>query len=432
MTWRKALGTAAVVGALLLGIRAARGEGAPAPGAALRDPEPTWRVRRDGGPVIEDVSGRWRLGLHGRLMSDWTSFVGGGDLGRAAAAEVRSGHAFRRAWVQADGAVDERVLFSLQVGFERGEVSFYEVCVGLRDASEWLSPLAPDAKVGHFQEPFGMAWLTSSNHLPLTAWPAPTTAFTPGYNAGFVLSRAFANDRVTATVGVFGDQGDLQGTHTWQDGYGVTGRLTTVPWRRDERHLVHVGLSASHRGGVRESRFRTRADVDLGPFAVDTGSFPARSAWLVAAEAALALGDLVVQGEWTAAVVDARQGTDPFFHGFYVEATWPLGAPGRKYAARRGTFAPAPPRRALGCGRRAGLGSLELAARYAYVDLDDGDKRGGRLGDVAVGVSWYLVEHARLMLAYVHARVEAPYGGRNAPVPDAAWDAFVLRLHVFW
>jgi phosphate-selective porin OprO and OprP len=48
-------------------------------------------------------------------------------------------------------------------------------------------------------------------------------------------------------------------------------------------------------------------------------------------------------------------------------------------------------------------GALEVAVRYATLDLDDGAVMGGREHDWTVGVNWYLSTHFKLQANYIRA-----------------------------
>ena len=52
-----------------------------------------------------------------------------------------------------------------------------------------------------------------------------------------------------------------------------------------------------------------------------------------------------------------------------------------------------------------GWGALELAARFSYLDLDDQEIRGGREGNVTLGLNWYLLANARISVNAIFGRV---------------------------
>ena len=52
-------------------------------------------------------------------------------------------------------------------------------------------------------------------------------------------------------------------------------------------------------------------------------------------------------------------------------------------------------------------GAWEVAARYSYLDLNDGSHglKGGRQQDITLGINWHLYSNVKLMTNYVHAIV---------------------------
>src|SRR5262249_46394086 len=66
-------------------------------------------------------------------------------------------------------------------------------------------------------------------------------------------------------------------------------------------------------------------------------------------------------------------------------------------------------------GLTAGWGAVELAARYSYVNLNDGtgfDRiQGGIMEGLSLGLNWYLNSNLTIYLDYVHdSRDEVPNG----------------------
>ncbi len=388
------------------------------------------------GLKFSSKNGLFSLGIHGRLMLDYT-FFGSVDesLETATGSQAVSGYQFRRAWLTFAGGAYKHLAYVAQFGLEHGDILFLDVWLGLKNLQDCFGCLAPDIRVGHYQEPFGLAWLTSSKYLQMCAWPLPTTTFTPGYNPGVMARSTAFGDRATATLGFFGNTPGLEPDGEWESGYSVTGRLTCLPWAPCdcEHRYLHLGLNGSYRGEISTARFFSRADFDVGPTVVDTGVIPADQSFLVDLELAFVYDRFNIQAEVAGAQVDAVSGTDPFFWGGYVQAGYMLsGAPGRTYLKKTGTFGPTKVCRNFLGANCCGAGAFELAARLDYVDLDDGDKQGGQARDILVGFNWYANTNMRVMVNYVFGDVENAHGSRNSADSDGSLDGLVVRFAVYW
>jgi len=62
-----------------------------------------------------------------------------------------------------------------------------------------------------------------------------------------------------------------------------------------------------------------------------------------------------------------------------------------------GDFKRLVPRRNFDFGRGGAWGAFEIAARFSYTDLDDGEVHGGRMGLMMGELNWYLHSHVRWM-----------------------------------
>ncbi len=396
-----------------------------------------FRVYWKNAPKLEAFNGKFTMGFHGRLMADLTFFAGDDEaLETAVDGEFHSQFRFRRIWTNVTGKVTDYARYMLQVGYIGNTRDFVilDVWVQLENLDKCFGCWVPDIRLGHTQEPIGLAWMTSSKYFTMTAWPIPTSAFTPGYNTGVTLLRNFYGDRVTTRVGFFGANSGIEGRYEWEDGEAVTGRITALPWAPcgNACRLLHLGVGASYRWDLASTRFRSRPDLDAGPVVIDTGVFDASTEIFVDLEAALVYDHFTVQGEYMWVQVDADEGTDPNFWGWYVQTSYIFGAPCRHYARGSGAFAGPKIDKFFDCKTPCAMGAWELAFRYSYADLDDGDKQGGRAGDFVFGVNWWINPNARIMLNYVHGEVRGALGERYASPANGSVDAFVVRFQVHW
>jgi len=335
----------------------------------------------------EDGAVELRIG--GRVHQDWTFWSEGGALERLVGG-LDSGNEFRRARIHLQGVLGDAVEFKLQYDFAGGDAALKDVYLG-------TTGHRVDLRMGHFKEPFSLEEMTSSNDSTFVERALPNV-FAPARNAGFMVHGTVVEERAWWAAGLFRESDDFglgQG-----DDYNLTGRLAGIAWDREDL-LVHLGASLGYRNVDADStlRFRQRPEVHLSPRFVDTGVFPAESAALLGAEAALVAGAFSAQGEYIRTAVASAALGDPALDGYYVFGSFLLTGESRSY--RGGVFRGVAPRRDfLTAG---GPGAWEVALRLSGLDLDDGLLAGGELTDLTLGVNWYWNANLRMMFDVTRA-----------------------------
>jgi phosphate-selective porin OprO/OprP len=96
---------------------------------------------------------------------------------------------------------------------------------------------------------------------------------------------------------------------------------------------------------------------------------------------------------------------------FYVQSGYFLTGEVRPYNKVAGVFGRVRPLHNF--GEDGGLGALEVAARYSYMDLNGLNFEGGRLNDLTVGLNWYLNQFTKLQLNYIRAFLNDPIHGAS-------------------
>ena len=178
--------------------------------------------------------------------------------------------------------------------------------------------------------------------------------------------------------------------------------LPTELFRHELRHRDIKTL----RRVVRSSTGAHLADplVDTEFPAPGTASLFTDGVDLFDAEIAWVWGPFSLQAEGIFSRVDVDSGAGRDFWGTYVQASWFLTGEHRAYDRGRGAFGRTSPTHSFNPSQ-GHWGAWEFAARYSFLDLDDGTVRGGKLHDVVAGLNWYLFPNLRIMWNYVYAHV---------------------------
>ena len=372
------------------------------------DPE-GWSFKWKNGLRFERNDGYHKLKLGGRIMNDWAVIHQDSGLVNSSPAAGGSGNwitgtEFRRARLFLEGTLFERMIFKAQYDFAGGDPEFKDVYVGMKN----LGPI-DTTRVGHFKEPFSLEELTSSKYITFMERALPNV-FSPSRNTGAGIQMAPLEQRMTWAVGGFQETDDFGDGFQNNGDYHLTTRLTGLPLYDGEgEQLIHLGLSYSHQfwsDSASSLRYRQRPEMHMANNLLNTDFIAGvHDVDLFGPEFAWVCGPFSLQSEFLGASLQRDSaGPDLWLWGIYAEASYFLTGEHRAYKTSSGAFDRVSPAHNFDPGE-GHWGAFQVGARYSYLDLNDGDVRGGQEDDMTLGLNWYLYPNARIMLNYVWGRV---------------------------
>jgi len=361
-----------------------------------------YTLRWHDGIRLERNDGLFRLKVGARLEGDVVGLYGD-DAIEDAFDDNGSYGGIRRAWLTLGGTVGSRWLYKIQVDLSGQSADDDGRSPYVREIYVAAAGLGPfgTVKLGSVREPFTLNGLTSSHTLSFMERALPQV-FSPTYNPGIVSENHAFDGRMAWAYGVFyyrdsGGDGSAR--------IDLTARLTGLPIYADEgERLLHVGASYSHqfRDGF-ALRYRRRPENHLSSNYVDTGSRESNDIDLFGVEFLAIRGALSARSEFMLSHVDRPHAGNETFWAAYAEVAYILTGETRPYRKNRGVLGRLVPSNPVAF-RNGGWGLWEVAARYSYVDLNDRESRGGRLGDFSVALNWYPRAHVRVVTNYIHAK----------------------------
>lgn len=416
----------------------------------------SWNINQ--GLLLESAQQDFKLHIGGRFDVDAAWFGASENLqyGPGGVGPLQDGANFRRVRIRFDGSAYEVVEWVFEIDVAQGSEGTPTLTGPTDVYADIVSlPCVGTFRIGHFREPFGMDALTSGNALTFLERSNVWEAFDPFRNLGMMLYDTALDDRASWAIGVFRANNRTTGdAFDYGDGeYAVTMRATALPWFADDgRCLAHVGAAYSHRSygleaGASPVRYRAFPEVRVGRYIfADTGEFQAQSSDLIGAEAAVNLGALNIQSEYTFvqvndAVIDDQK-RNPSFHSWYVQASYFLTGENRTYRRKSG-------QRTVGVfdrpvvnenfflvrtgdagddQRRIGFGSgaWELAVRYTNLDVNDVSQGVSAqvLNTWTLGLNWYLSGNTKFQWNYIVA------DRKNIdPTNNGVAHVFAMRFH---
>jgi len=366
---------------------------------------------------LTNKSAGFEIALHGYLQADFRSYQdwqvgdGGDDTLRFPESE------WRRLRIGVDGEWRRLVFeFDVDPAFDKGD-QLKDARLGLRVAKEF------QVDGGHMKLPVSPEWLTSPSKTDLIERAVVVDALAPGRDWGGGVEGEFGR-AVEYRGGVF--QGDKSNSRT-RAGTTAAGRLVLKP-------AAWLALGGSYSQGE-VSADPAGPDLDPRPKGLEGKSatgyrfFPGvyvngwRRRW--GADARIQMGPVALWGEFLEAR-EERLGQGPsledlpavFGRGWSTTATWLVTGERKSRTIR--------PRRVL----FAGVGAIELAARYEELRFDDVSNEGfeaagSRARNVRPagikaftgGVSWWPTVFLRLqgnvLVEHYDDALRAPEPGRN-------------------
>jgi phosphate-selective porin OprO/OprP len=366
--------------------------------------------------LIPDLSTRYLTArLNIEMIADWTGF--GQDA--TSVAQVGDQHnrfEVRSARLQLIGGILDDYRFSYRVAAQyRGFDIDPQRNWDLADAAvTWLiNKGGSRINIGQIRETFSYETIGSTASMPQSE--RILGLFAASRNIGISATHVFGINRDwTASLGLYRDSFGFSGS-----GLGATARLTHLMWEDAAAgRYLHLGVSWRQRSsdnGV--IRYRGRPGSNVASNFVDTGDFVASGANHFGIEGLWSDGGFSVLGEYIAARVSAPTRGNPRFQGFYVTGSWILSGEARPYD------------RATGQARRIvprdRWGAPEIVARYAAVDLDGGDVRGGSFDRLDVGLNWWAT--TRWKWGVVAGRTWLRQQPILAPATRGRTDSLLLR-----
>lgn len=356
---------------------------------------------------FETADKQIQYAISGRIHADgtWIHADDEVDTSNSTSEDDRVG--FRRVRLQLDGTFYESIAFRTQYDFAGANANFRDVYLQFRklfwDTTLW---------VGQYREPFSLDQLNSSNDNAFLE-RSLVDIFAPARSTGIALSGNGQGGKVNYHAGVFHSNSNANSGNGVGDGsYAVTGRFTYAPMMNDKgTEVLHFGAAASRRSVDGYTRNVTRPEFDSNGNWISADFADADSVLLMGGEAAFIQGPLALQGEFVQAEIDNDGSADRSAHGYYVQATYGLTGEGRTY---KGALIQRPKPTDPYRGPGTGVGAWELAARYSFLDLNDGSVASTDTDSITVGVNWHASYQLLVRLNYVMADFDEYDGGANA------------------
>ena len=372
------------------------------PTLPIRDDRPAVQVRRF---VVDSEDGADRFAIRGRFQFDVERVDFGSDIQNVARQgnEFPSyGTRFRRLRLGALGVMLNDWEWQLEVDFADNEVDL---------ANAYIAYLMPHGRLalGHFKEPFGMEYATSSRRITFIERSAASDAYKVNREPGIMYETIQPN--WYGAFGVFG--GGTAFDRDIEEGWALSGRLTAAPYL-DGTNYIHVGGAVNQRrNAVNKStnlyepvRLRTRE----GARAIDARLIGRDDLEGVqkfsryGLELAAGMGPWSMQSEYIWVDIDLnRDALDRALganattensltqKGWYVQTSYFLTGEHSNYRAFSGDFGRVMPNRNFSL-REGGWGAWEMALRYSVADSLEHTRpgRGQKLEHWTAGLNWYL------------------------------------------
>lgn len=392
-------------------------------------------------PLDEMLTPKPTFQIRGRIETEAIVSAQSQDS-KDAIGDLLNGYGFRRVRLGAQGSIGDSTSWISEVELAGGNVRLRDVFVAL-DAV----PGVRQIRIGHMREPYSLEGMTSSNFITFLE-RSPVNVLSPARNWGVCGYWWPDNERILYSIGAFRDGTNSAGQSVGDGGnWAATTRLTGLPVYEpdgEEFRLVHVGGAFSQRvppDGLisftprNVSNLLTVDDNPGSPF-LPSVQIPASSYQLYNLQAASVWGAFSLQGEWSAAAIQAETGS-VFVHGVYIAGSYFLTGEHRGYNRTRGSFDQVSVLRPFVKSRddpRSGLGAVEVAVRFSYVDFNspnlppdvNGEPSQTSLYEMTLGTNWYLNSFTRIMFNY---SLGAP---KKAGSSTTLANTFALRTALYW
>ncbi len=332
-------------------------------------------------------SGKFKLEIDGRLQLGGATYMGS-DNPMGSGTEVRRARfALKPTWGNWNAQFD--------LDFSGNEVQIKDMWVAYTGFDHFI------IKAGNQKTQFSMEEVTSSRYITFLE-RASLNAFTPDRRMGLSVVNWHKQWRIFA--GLFGQGAEDVDESDEPERGGYNFRLTAAPLMKGSTY-IHVGGSYSHMspsaGSGDKVKFSYRPESHITQIKfVNTGKISDVDNWDVyGTEFAAASGPVLLQAEYAWTRVN-RLELNPTakFDGYYGFISWFVTGEKRPYSSEEGEAAG----RTIPKNKK--LGTIELAARYSCLDLNDAASSGimgGKMRNITFGANWYPYANLKFTLNYI-------------------------------
>jgi phosphate-selective porin OprO/OprP len=366
------------------------------------DEGPTYELAQplDAVPLAGDLASEVRL--RGRIGG--SLFLDGGYLDGVDEDDEGFSAIVRRARLDTRGTFTfaRPVDYKVELAFERSRVFLNDFYLRWR-FERWIDAI----QVGYFDPPVSQEALAATRDRALMEVAPALSAFAPGFRLGVEVRGSAERPSLSWAANLSSIGQRPNDAEVSSSALRFTVRGVWRPWHRqrdDMPSLLHVGASLRYQiagsGGV---QFRSRPESFLTDYVIDTGELEGGFGTM-GLELGWRRGPLFAQSEILGTRVDDDERGAVALYGIYAQLSYAVTGEHRPYDLQRGVFGRIEPSRPLALRRRQ-WGALEATARIGWIDLTDGDVRGGRMLTIHLGPAWTWNDHVRVLAGYVFADV---------------------------
>lgn len=348
--------------------------------------------------------------LHGQIMLDGAIYKTDSDVPRSERMNLQDGLAFRRVRMIAEGAVREGVEYELQLQLTGNQVSLLNVYV---DFASKIGTI----RVGSMKRPESQDAMRSSNDLVFLERSLISDVADRGRAVGVSLSR-FILPGWYMTLGAYSGSVESRNADV-KSPLSFGGRTSYEAWSNELGALVLSAYGMKYTSED-EPRFRTDLQTRVSRERIlDTGKVTDTTKfWTGGLEVAFQWDRFRFVQQYTQVnLLDRASSQNPVgvgetIRGFSSEWGYVLTQDRRGFDTQEGLFKSINPENPWGSG---GIGAFEIATRFSYIDMNDGQGtfklEGGKGQVVSLALNWFPVSALLFSAEVAQGEVKERAGG---------------------
>jgi phosphate-selective porin OprO/OprP len=350
---------------------------------------------------VRSADDKYAIKVGGRLHAQGSTHLNEGGL-ESIGVNPTDGTELRRARMEMSGTIQEDWRWAAEADFANN---------GARILDWWLSYTGIEdtaLTAGHQKQPYSLSVEMSSNDIAFVERSIDNSLVIPFVDRAIGLRMDTNGENWFFAGGLFGESVGPQDNNRpgGNEGWGAVGRFIYAPVITDDS-ILHLGVRGAHRlpADDRQSvTIQTETTNMSNLFVVNATVNDLDSVTLAGPEIGLSYGPFTLLGEYNFAQFEREGDTTLEFNSWHIGLHWLFGAApyAKSYRIDAGEWKRPVPERDFSWANGGGWGAVELAARYASIDMNDGDFTGGSQDTTSLALNWYMNNNVRMMFDWTH------------------------------